>query len=105
MSSTADADSIQRVRRALSPLALHVLGELPPEARGNEAVAIFLALALRNPHRAGLPIDIRAAKPDQFRIADAGEEQQFQHHQVGQLARLPDSLVQGHQFGIGPQLG
>ena len=40
---------------------------------------------------------------DEFGIADPGEEQQFEHDHMRQLARLPDGLVEGDQFPIGQQ--
>jgi hypothetical protein len=44
----------KEIERALGPLAFHVLGELPLEARRNEHVTILLALPPSNPHLASL---------------------------------------------------
>jgi hypothetical protein len=67
-------------------------------------MAILLALPLSTPHLAGLEINVCEAEPDEFRIADAGEEQQFEHYQVRELARVPGRFVEGDQLGFRQQL-
>jgi hypothetical protein len=46
-----------------------------PEALRKEDGAILLALPLRNPHLTGLQVDICETEPDEFGIADAGDEE------------------------------
>ena len=90
----------KEVRRPLRPLALHVLGEFPTETLGKEDVAILMPLALRDPQMSGLQINVREAQLDQFRIADACKQQEFQHHDMRQLVRVPHGVIEGDQFGV-----
>ena len=86
-------------------LTFHILREFTAETRGKKDIPILVAFALANPQVTGREIHIREAEPHQFGIAHAREQQQFEHDDMGQLACLPDRLVERHQFGLGQQLG
>jgi len=57
-------------------------------------------LALRDPQVAGLQIDIGQAELHEFRIAHPRKQQQFEHHQVRELARVPHRAIEGDQFRL-----
>ena len=62
-----------------------------------------MAFALGDTDLTGLQIDIGEAEVDEFGIAHAREEQQFEHDDVRELAGLPDGLVERDQFHIGQE--
>jgi hypothetical protein len=47
-----------------------------------------------------LQIHIGEAEPDEFRVADAGIEEEFQHDQVREVLGMPDCLIQGDELSF-----
>jgi hypothetical protein len=94
------AVGFKEVGRPALLLALQVLGQFPAEAARKEDRALFVAFALAHADLTGLQIDIGGAEVDEFSIAHAREEQQFEHDGVRELARLPDRIVERGQFGV-----
>jgi hypothetical protein len=80
----------EEIHHALQALPFDVLGELSPKAGGKEHIPIFVPLPLANAELAGVEIDVCQAELDQFGIPDPGKQEQFEHHQVRELARPSD---------------
>jgi hypothetical protein len=76
-------------------LAFHVLRQLASEPCGEKDIAILVSFALVNSQLAGLQIHVCQAELDKFGIPEAGKEEQFEHHQVRELAPMPDRFVEG----------
>jgi hypothetical protein len=73
-------------------LTFQVLGELPTKASRKQHRAIFTAFPLGDANLARLQIDIGGTQLNEFSIAHAREEQQFEHDGVRELARCPIAL-------------
>src|SRR5216683_2614614 len=89
---------LKEIGCALRLLACKILGEFSTEAARKEHGAILAAFPLGHAHLTGVQIDIDGTKLDQFGIAHPGEEQQFEHDGMRELARLPDGLVERDEF-------
>jgi hypothetical protein len=63
-----------------------------------------MALALLDSQLAVLQINVSEAKPDEFGIADARKDQQFQHRHMRQLAGTPDRVIERDQLRVCEQL-
>jgi hypothetical protein len=46
-----------------------------------------------NPQVTRLQIHVGEAQPDEFRVADAGIQEEFQHDEMGEVLGMPDRLI------------
>src|SRR5215831_21098347 len=93
------AIGLKEMARAGTLLPFDILREFTAKARGKEDIPIFVPFALRDAEVTGCEIHIREAETDQFGIAYPREQEQLEHDNMRQVARLPDRLVEGDQFG------
>jgi hypothetical protein len=94
----------KQVYGSLGTLSVNILREFSTEVGRKEDIAIFVPFALVNPQVTRLQIHIGEAKPDEFRVADAGIQEQFQHHQMGELLGMPDCLIKRDEFSLGQEV-